>query len=347
MRDLIVVGGGPAGLATAIEAARRGLRVALVERREGMIDKACGEGLMPGAWQELGQLGVSATLGHPLAGIRYRQGAHEVEAPFPSEGRGLRRTTLHHALRDLAAPLAIERIAATVHEVEQRERSVCAAGLEARYLVAADGLRSTLRTTLGLDRATRWPARYGVRRHFAVPPWTSHVEVHWAADAEAYVTPVDRELVGVAFLFGDRARQTLSGEPGPPFDKLLARFPDLQARLHTPVTRVRGAGPFAHRAARRVHHRVLLVGDAAGYLDPLTGEGLKLGMRGARAAVRAIVSGHPERYEAAWRRLYAPYAATTGGLLLATRGRWARARLVPLLARAPWLMASVVQSLAR
>ena len=99
MRDLVVAGGGPVGLAVALHAARAGLDVSVREPREGPIDKACGEGLMPGAVAELEGLGVRPH-GHPLAGIRYLDGSgagESVEAAFRfGAGRGVEgRVDLH------------------------------------------------------------------------------------------------------------------------------------------------------------------------------------------------------------------------------------------------------------
>ena len=108
MRDLVVAGGGPVGLATALYAARAGLDVLVREPRPGPVDKACGEGLMPGAVADLAALGVDPD-GHRLAGIRYVGGGHTAQAPFRrGDGRGVRRTTLHRALSDAVAEAGIK-----------------------------------------------------------------------------------------------------------------------------------------------------------------------------------------------------------------------------------------------
>ncbi len=124
------------------------------------------------------------------------------------------------------------------------------------------------------------------------------------------MTPVADGLVGVAVLTGRRAT----------FPELLSAFPTLTPRIEgNPVTRVRGAGPLRQRSTRRVRGRVLLVGDAAGYVDALTGEGIAVGIAQARAAVAAIVAGDPGGYERAWHRVTRRHDLLTRGLLTVTR----------------------------
>ncbi|MGA5795594.1 NAD(P)/FAD-dependent oxidoreductase [Streptomyces cellulosae] len=337
--DLLVVGGGPAGLATALHAARAGLDTVVAEPRPAPVDKACGEGLMPGAVRALTALGLHAP-GHPLAGIRYVQGPRRAEALFRrGQGLGVRRTdlhtVLHRAVLDAGVPVLPLRVDAVRQDADGV--SVPGAGLRARWLVAADGLHSPLRRALGLDRPTRTRPRYGLRRHYAVPPWTSHVEVHWGPDAEAYVTPLGRRLVGVALLTSRRA----------PYDTQLAGFPELAARLppDTAVTPVRGAGPLHRRSRARVHGRILFVGDAAGYVDALTGEGVCLALTGADALVANLRRGTPGRYGADWARATRRYRVLTELLVRARRQPALAPHIVPVAARLPRLFAAAVNAL--
>ncbi|MFF9332164.1 NAD(P)/FAD-dependent oxidoreductase [Streptomyces albogriseolus] len=337
--DLLVVGGGPAGLATALHAARAGLDTVVAEPRPAPVDKACGEGLMPGAVRALTALGLHAP-GHPLAGIRYVQGPCRVEAPFRrGQGLGVRRTDLHTLLHRAVLDAGVPVLPLRVDGVRQEADGVTVpgAGLRARWLVAADGLHSPVRRSLGLDRPARTAPRYGLRRHYAVPPWTSHIEVHWGPDAEAYVTPLGPRLVGVALLTSRRA----------PYDTQLAGFPELAARLppDTAVTPVRGAGPLRRRSRARVHGRVLFVGDAAGYVDALTGEGVCLALAGARALVANLRRGTPGRYDTDWARATRRYRVLTE-LLVRTRQQPVLApHIVPLAARLPRLFAAAVDAL--
>jgi flavin-dependent dehydrogenase len=347
--DLLVAGAGPSGLAAAIAGAQRGLSVLVVDPQEGVIDKACGEGLMPTAVSLLNDLGVPTPTGRPFLGIRYLYGDQHADGYFPGgPGLGVRRLALHQALTTRAETLGVLRQRGRVDAVEQHTDHVQAGDIEARWLIAADGLRSPLRHQLGLDRPSTRPRRYGLRQHFRVRPWSDLVEVYWADDAEAYVTPVDEDLVGIAFLFGDEARAADHGRPGAPFSRLLDRFPRLRERIgEAPAaSHPRGAGPFAVEATHQRRGRVLLVGDAAGYLDPITGEGIKLGIGGAIAAVDAIVAGDVEGYERAWGQMYRPYAVSTGGLLAVTRVPWVRRWMVPVLQRVPrafgWVLGAVV-----
>lgn len=330
MHDVLIAGGGPAGLAAAIRAAQLGLDCAVFEPRPAPIDKACGEGLMPAALDQLASLGVDEIDGVDFVGIRYLDAADDscrASGDFDRPGRGVRRTELQRRLWARVRELGVEHIDAAVDRVVQLGDHVEAAGRRARYLIAADGLHSRIRRQLDVAEEPRRPQRFGVRRHFRVQPWTDRVEVYWSAHGEAYVTPVGPDLVGVALLTRGGGR----------FDELLADYPHLAERVADApfATDARGGGPFEQRVAQRVVGRVLLVGDAAGYLDPLTGEGVALGTATATAAIEAIAADEPQRYERAYRQITREYYGLTGLLLEIARRRWLHRPMIGLLKRAP------------
>lgn len=342
--EVVVVGGGPIGLACAIEARVDGMDAVLIEPRVGPIDKACGEGLMPGALAALHRIGVDPA-GRRLDGIAYIDSASRVEHRFADRpGRGVRRTVLHQALAERAAELGVHRIHSKVTGLTQSADGVeLSLGngetIAATWVIAADGLHSPVRRMLGLDGRAQpgTRRRFGLRKHFAVEPWTSLVEVHWSAGAEAYVTPVDEHTVGVAVL-GGRPLDV---------DEIIAGIPELSGRLGgaVAVSDPRGAGPLLQRARSRSSGRVLLAGDASGYVDALTGEGMRVGFAQARAAVAAVRSGSTEQYERAWRVTTRDFRVLTSALVVAARSRY-RPRIVPLAARRPQLFGSIVERLS-
>ncbi len=343
--SVVVVGGGPVGMYAAIAAALRGVTVSVIEKRPEPVDKACGEGLMPSALQALDGIGVDPS-GVDFRGIRYLDaaGVRQVHASLGVRpGRGVRRTTLMTALEVRAAQLAIPVVRDRVVSVDQSGEVVsleAASGrrFRADVVLACDGLGSTTRDRLGLDVRHTRPARFGLRQHYGVAPWSDDVEVYWGTDEEAYVTPVAPDLVGVALL----------GPRGGPFETRLQRFPALVDRLRDAVASgpVLGAGPLRRQARRPLHDRVLLVGDAAGYVDALTGEGLAVGFTSARAAVSAVASGDLEQYSQDWRHVTRRFRWSTEVLLRTTQSRGPRRAMLPLADALPAVFRRAVRQLA-
>ena len=296
---------------------------------------------MPGAVRALAALGV-VTSGRPFRGIRYvtADGSRSADALFRgAPGMGVRRTELARGLADRAELAGVAHVQGVVGAVRQDRDGVEVAGVRGRWLLAADGLHSVVRHQLGLERPGRAHPRWGLRRHFAVTPWTDLVEVHWGAEAEAYVTPVGDGCVGVAVLTSRRGR---------PYDEWLDSFPSLRARLRgaEPSGRVLGAGPLEQVVARRVDGRVLLVGDAAGYVDALTGEGVALGLAQATAAVACIVAGRPLAYEGEWRRATRRYRLLTRAVLGVAQQDRLRRAVVPAAVALPAVYGVLVRALA-
>lgn len=365
--DLLVVGGGPAGLAVAIRARQAGLTAAVLERSRPPIDKPCGEGLMPDGLARLAELGVAIPPGEcaHFRGIRYLEGDVVAEGCFPAAaptgrpvtGLGVRRTVLHRALAERSAEAGVElrweeRVTGLAPDVPGEAGDpgvVTESGVHrGRLLVAADGLRSHLRRWSGLDGPPVSPARarFGVRRHYRLAPWSDRVEVYWTDGAEAYVTPVGPELVGVAMLWRGEA----SG-----FDDLLSRFPALAGRLAgaPAASHDRGCGPLRQRVRAVVRGRLALLGDAAGYVDAITGEGLSLAFHHAFALVPAVADVLAGRardlsaYARAHRRLGRLPAALIHLLLAVERRPRLRHRTLRALAADPDLFDRIIAVHAR
>jgi flavin-dependent dehydrogenase len=325
MIDLLVAGGGPAGLATALYGARAGLDVAVVERRAGVLDKACGEGMMP------------HTVAH-LHGISYLDSKRRADAPFQAGvGRGVRRTVLHAALWRAAESAGVKLVHGELGEITSGAESVCAGGFEARYLAAADGLHSPIRKAMGLSAPTTGARRWGIRRHYDIAPWTNSVEVHWSRNAEAYVTPVADDCVGIAILSAGRGG----------FDRHFESFGELRDRVAGHVHgQDRAAGPLRQNVRSRAAGRVLLVGDAAGYIDALTGEGMGLAFGAAELVVDCIVADCPDDYDRRWRRLTRRYRMLTAALVQASAHMPVRSAIVPAAQALPSVFGRLVNLLA-
>jgi len=315
--DVFVIGGGPAGLATAIAARRRGLRVTVADPSSPGTDKACGEGLLPETVDVLTRLGVEipAARSQPLRGIRFVNAGQSVEGAFPTgEGLGVPRTALHAILAEHAARCGVElRWNACVRGITRDGVQLPDGVVRARWMVAADGGNSTVRGWAGLDPPGQVRRRFGFRRHYAVAPWTDRVEVHWDDDCQFYVSPVGSQMVCVALLSRSVRNRIADALP---------RFPALAERLESaaPVGQERGATCATVRLPRVFRGNIALVGDASGSVDAITGQGLFLAFSQALALAEAFVAGDLTKYEVAHRQL-ARRPAMMARLLLAMDGR--------------------------
>ncbi len=303
--DVFVVGGGPAGLATAIAARRSGLTVVVADGAVPPIDKPCGEGLMPDGVEALLQLGIAIPEGesYPFRGIRFVSDRIKAEAAFPrGTAHGIRRTNLHRVLLDHAAACGVRMLwQAAVTGLHPEGALVAGELVPARWVVGADGTGSRVRGWANLDRhdvdaPQKKNLRFAFRRHYRVTPWTDFMELHWGRQCQIYATPVGREEVCVAMI---------SRNPKLRLEDGLGEFPELCARLedaeHT--SSERGAITVM-RSLRRVYRgRTVLVGDASGGADAITGEGLCLAFRQAALLGECLASGDLAGYQRGHRRL--------------------------------------------
>ena len=344
--DVFVIGGGPAGLATAIAARRHGLSVVLADGAVPPIDKPCGEGLMPDGVDALRQLGITIPEGeaYPFRGIRFVSDGAKAEAAFPrGTAYGIRRIDLHRAMLNHAAACGVHMLwQAAVTGLHPEGALVAGELVRARWVVGADGASSRVRNWATLDQheldgSKKKNLRFAFRRHYRVAPWTDFMELHWGRHCQVYVTPVGREEVCVA-LISSSPKLRLRLKDG------LGEFPELRARLENAelASSERGAITVTRRLRRVYRGRTVLVGDASGGVDAITGEGLCLTFRQAALLGDCLASGDLARYQKGHRTLIRRPALMARMMLFMARHSHLRQRTMQVFQSNPRSFAGVL-----
>jgi geranylgeranyl reductase family protein len=305
MVDVVIAGGGPAGSSAAIALAEAGLHALIVDKSQFPRNKACGEYLSAGAVGQLREIGLESTLASfaaPLDGIRLTGNGVRVELRFSQKGWALPRLRLDGELLRSALSRGAAFLQARIEDVREeesgsvvtvREPSGEMREIRARFVVGADGAQSIIAKKSGLIAPPSGEQRFALgghygslrdldrfvemfvegRSYFAVNPFD-------AAHANIMVIVREKDLTArkndVDQFIRERAR-ALSGDA--------ARF----AEAHLESKRI-AVGPLAHSTRAITAGRVLLAGDAAGFVDPFTGQGVYLALRGGIAAARAIAA---------------------------------------------------------
>lgn len=308
MDDVVVSGAGPAGCVAAIVLARAGARVRLLDRARFPRHKLCGDTLNPGALAVLARLRLAAAdVGVPITGMLVTgPGGVRVDAVYPggATGRAITRSALDEALlaAAVAAGVQVEEGVlvrhASVASASQAVAGVCIGGansgelrLPARLVIAADGRESRLARGAGLSRHAERPRRWAIGAYFTgVHDVGRRGEMHVRSGHYVGVAPLPGGLINVCVVTGDRARlrgrgdriiaAALQADPG-----LADRF--ASASMVTPAVVL---GPLAVECRRPGVPGLLLAGDAAGFIDPMTGDGLRFALRGGELAALAALA---------------------------------------------------------
>lgn len=370
--DVLIVGAGPSGAVAATVLARAGARVCLVDRARFPRPKLCGDTLNPGALAVLRRLGMAAAIDAaalPLDGMRVTGDDVVVEARYPDglQGASLPREQMDHALAREAVAAGVEfREGVTARAPVLRDsrsgRQVagvtCTSGdgrsdeWLAPVTIAADGRRSTLAFALGLARHPRTPRRWAIGTCASgVHGLSTFGEMHIRAGHYIGIAPLPGGLANVCVVRpaagGDAALQ----RPQQVLADALASEPMLRERvadarfLSPPIV----LGPLAVDPVGDavVPEGLLLAGDAAGFIDPMTGDGLRFAVRGgelaALSALRALEHGwtgvhasldaaRRREFQGKWRfnRILRGLVGSTAGVRGATLG----GRVAPALVRA-------------
>jgi flavin-dependent dehydrogenase len=337
--DVVVVGGGPAGIAAAIAAARKGLRVTVLDSRKPPIDKPCGEGLLPEAVASLRTLGIelNSSLAFPFQGISFRDENSSATAPIArGQAFGMRRTVLHEMLLRRAQELGVSFLwSVRISKFEPSRLLLSGNSIDCKWLVGADGQNSAVRLWAGLG-AARYPrARFGFRRHYRVAPWIDLVEVHWGRRCQMFVTPTAADEVCIALI---------SNDPRLRIERALGQFPRVAQHLrNASAVMAEGGAITALGSARRVARgNVALVGDASCSIDGIAGQGLSLAFQEALALGDALAHGDLRSYARAHREITKVAVRMTELLLLLDRSAWIRRKTLRLFASQPALYSKMM-----
>ena len=376
--EVVVVGGGPAGASTAWMLARAGIDVMVLERARFPRDKPCAEYVSPEASRILADLGVLGQMessgGAQLAGMVVRApsgasfrgdfaAAHGFRG-FRDRGLALRRPIFDTVLLRQAQAAGVRVVEETSVTDLVRDAGGRVVGVEARrvgsngqrpststigarLVIGADGLHSVVARRLGLARAARWPRRVAFVTHYeGVTEMGSAGEMHVERDGYVGLADVGNGETNVALVVPARRARGAGADRAGFLETWIERRPHLAVRMRNArrTSPVRATGPFAHHAPRAWARGAALVGDAADFFDPFTGEGIYAALRGAELLTPYVVAAVKASTH---REMDTALAAYDRCRRREFRGKWIVERIIAAAVASPLVLERAARALAR
>ncbi len=320
MKDVVIVGAGPAGSSAALRLARAGYDVTLLERSRFPRTKVCGDYLSAAGVSLLDELDIAGSVlagAHPIRTIALHGFGEHLRVTLPERALALPRSTLDERLRQAALDAGAQLLHGSFLRAECEPRGMAihvrkAEGSEvqmsARVLLGADGAWSSVAQRCGLSSRRRHAGRWAIGGHLRDQHASNELEMYIGTDGYYARNPLSATVTNSMLVLPKPVKPDQA-------DAIVAHLSAGERRFEPEkIERTVAIGPLAYRASRIMRGRVLLTGDAAELLDPFIGQGVTTALvlsQPVASAVAALLAGDREacvdrEYRASWRTIVAP-----------------------------------------